>query len=226
MRKCVPILFVICSIIAASVIEYRSLPEKAVKYPEDYQGGIGNDFHVYYEAARGNYQWIEKYYHGAEPHGFTYPHVMRYAWCWTIPFRFETAFLINTILYTLFFCILFLRIYKHAKSEMEKILVVAVFIAGISWFRMCVASGNIIPFLALLILTPWGCVLAGCFKLWLLGFLGIHFILFFSSTNNESSSKIHDTFLRSYVSVAICGDSVALWMEKVVCYISNYDSLF
>jgi len=222
--------FVLISIIAASILEYRSLPEKAAKYPDAFAGGIGDDFHIYYEAVRGNYGWFAKFtgseFHDGIKCGWLYPNYTRWFWFWTLPFAFDTAFLINTILYVIFFCSTFLRIYKYAKSEIEKILVVALFAAAIQWFRMDIAGGNIVPLLALLILTPWGCVLAGCFKLWLLGFLGVHFILAAAKRSNCTPIDLYDSYERLDIPFVDRWYTSIQWMEKVICYFRNYDNLF
>ena len=184
------------------------------------------DFKVYYEAVRGNFQGDTVHYDDRACHIFTYPTFTRWAWAWTLPFTFETAFTINAILYTVFFSLTFLWIHKHAKSKRQKLLVISIFIAAIQWFRQDLAGGNIVPFLALLVLSPVGCILAGCFKPFCFGFAFIHFFLYAASGRIKPPDKIHYANERLDIPFIACWNNFRAWMEKIVCYFRAYDSLF
>ena len=220
--------FVVILIFASTYYAYITYPKTVEQYPQYTVGGVGADFHIYYEAARGNYHWGDQYHSikGWEDFGFLYPSYTANFWCWTLPFSFNTAYKLNCILYAIAFSTIFWKVYGYAETEIEKILVIAAVLSVVHSFGDSVGCGNVIPILAMCILSPVGCIVASAFKFWPIVFLPLHYFLSPSFKHSRTFVWINNTSNRLFLSTSIGRSISSLSLEEIICNFKHYDRLF
>lgn len=134
------------------------------------QWEFGCDLSVYYIGGGG--QWQEgmvpkDVMYRDDPEPYLYPSYTRIAFAWLHLMPFPVAFLV-------WYCIISLSLavisYKLAGLPYGWLLVLGL-LRSYSWE---LESLNMVPIVALLVTTPLGCLLAGAFKSFTLGVLGIH----------------------------------------------------
>ncbi len=129
------------------------------------------DFHIYYEAARGNDTWMEdgfaRFMNPAYAQGWLYPSWTRAFWWWTLPFTFNEAKWIWLFCITLSASELTYRLLQQKGGAL-----VALLIAKTYFWQ--VETGNADFILALLALSPIAVVLGSCIKYPLVGVFAFH----------------------------------------------------
>jgi hypothetical protein len=189
--------FVYTLVFATSVFWYFKYPSK-LESQNLGQEWRGCDFHIFYEAAKGNFEWVKQYKwiwvntDMSRFAGYFYPR-------WTAivfkPFTllpFKQSYFIWCLFLASFYVLILKRIFHYVKDN-PKIFICTWFAAIISikFFAIGVNNGNMVPVIGFLLLTPAGCLLAGCFKLWALAFIPVHFLLEVASRYYGGAGKIH-----------------------------------
>jgi hypothetical protein len=135
--------------------------------------GFRCDFRVYYEAGRGNLN-----YRQPEWTGYIYPAWTSYAFSWCRLFDFVTASWIWSMIQTVAFLFLAIKLFQKVNNALSYLFILAL----LKPFMLVIAGGNIISILAVLLLSPYGCIMAGCFKPYLLLGVLLHLILAYSTS--------------------------------------------
>jgi hypothetical protein len=160
----------------------------------------GCDFHAYYEAGRGNFTWAEQYQwdafdtHGRE--GFIYPKPTAYFWYWCRWFAYSKAYFIWCIVLAGTYILVLERIFSYAKTEFTFLCTWFCALVSIKFFSIALCSGNMVPIIAFLLLTPAGCILAGCFKFWAIAFIPLHLFLEIAGNDKRRPIVFFDTIRR------------------------------
>jgi hypothetical protein len=146
--------------------------------------GWGADFHIYYEAGRGNFYWaqdnlwiLEKNKDKRCEQGFFYPRWTANFWYWCRWVDFKTAVWIWYIFLSICYCLFVRKIFSYARNEYGQLALFFIVLSSIKIFSINMQMGNITPMVAWLLLSPAGCILAGCFKPWAIGIISFHLLL-------------------------------------------------
>ena len=139
------------------------------------------------------YQW-SYYKENASIVNYLYPKWTANFWYWCRWFSFPTAYLIWTLLLTGIYILLLERVFKYAKTDLVFISVWVCALISIKFF--CMDGGNLVPIIALLLLSPAGCLLGACFKCWCLAFIPIHFLLEITSDRFTGATPFYNSLRR------------------------------
>jgi len=147
--------------------------------------GVGCDFRIYYEAARGNFTWaVTQDWRGLDDlAGWCYPNFTAVYWFWSRGVEFAQALRWQTLINTVCFLILIWKVMKYDYGFLFAVAATHSFIYSLE-------CGNIIPQLALGLLSPFGCVFFGLFKWWPVGVLGLHFLLGTSADRSPIARRV------------------------------------
>ena len=155
-------------VIFAFIWGWYSIPAWVVSH--GFESAYACDFRMYYEAGRGNFDWKTNESWWNNESGFEYPHWTAITWFWCKYFTFQTAFLIWYIL----MCLCYLTLVsKLLRLDYGWLLA----LAGIKPLFICFQTGNIIPLVAILFLSPTLILLAICWKLWPSIGIVVHFLV-------------------------------------------------
>ena len=187
MKKYSIIAFIIVGmlIVTISRYTYKNYRYYSVMEGNSIDQAVGCDFIFYYEAGRGNFDYtVRREYDGQMfDFRFFYPKATAICWYWCRWCDYESAYAYWTAFLTICYLII---VWKGCQYGFGGIVTA---LAGIKWFTLCIANGNIIPALCLFILTAWGCVLAGSFKFFPIAFLGFHFLNWTAETSSRSGDR-------------------------------------
>jgi hypothetical protein len=173
---------------------------KARGYTDEYRFGI--DFYIYYNASRGDLAWNPKVWYFDKYSGWLYPHWTAIFWYWCRWLDFKTAWLI----WYIFLCLSYLFLTsKLLRLDYGWLLA----LAGIKPILLCLQTGNIVPLVALCLLSPSFILLAACFKLWPLFGLPIHFLVEGKSGGNGISTTFHNQKTGCAISRKLIRDSLS-----------------
>jgi hypothetical protein len=159
-------------VILSAVWGWYNIPRLLLWSGWNQEWAFGSDFKVYYEAAKGNTRWAKTVdvFTVVKFPGWVYPD-------WTSVFWKPFTFLSFRTAFFIWYWILVTAYLFLVKKLLEFHHGWIIALAGIVPLFLNLQTGNIIPLVAVAMLTPFGCILAGCFKLWPLGGLLIHLCL-------------------------------------------------
>lgn len=164
-------------VVTASIWGWYNIPKLLLWSGWNEEWSFGSDFRIYYEAGKGNFDWVRTVdYHGLNHPGWLYPRWTAYFWAPFTLMSFKNAFLVWYCLMVFSYLALSNKILKYDHGWIVSTVCIIPLLVSLS-------NGNILPLLAVAMLTPAGCIFAGVFKCWPVLILFVHLAIYLRNKN-------------------------------------------